>query len=283
MTSAHPIETGTDTVLAEVVDGVGIITLNRPERRNALHAEMYVAVPRLLERFAADDAIGSVLITGSGNAFCAGGDVRDGNSGKQAPDERGDGVDVEAKVRVQSTQLADNARMVTLLHRMPKVTIAALPGAAVGAGMSIALAADLRIAARSARLIPGWSKLAFSGDFGGAWFLSRLLGPAKALELLIADEPVDAEAGQRLGLFNRVVDDADLRDSAIRWAAQIAAGPTSAFAGTKANVLDAQCLPLEEALSSESERMVRSGMTAEHRAAVKAWLAAAAAKSGARS
>lgn len=283
MTSAHPIETGTDTVLAEVVDGVGIITLNRPGRRNALHAEMYVAVPRLLERFAADDGIGSVVITGSGNGFCAGGDVRDGNSAKQPAPGPDDGADVEAKVRAQSAQLADNARMVTLLHRMSKVTIAALPGAAVGAGMSIALAADLRIAARSARLIPGWSKLAFSGDFGGAWFLTRLLGPAKALELLIADEPVDAEAGQRLGLFNRVVDDADLRDSAIRWAAQIAAGPTFAFAGTKANILDAQCLSLEQALLSESERMVRSGMTAEHRAAVKAWLAAAAAKAGARS
>ncbi|UUO03562.1 enoyl-CoA hydratase-related protein [Mycolicibacterium novocastrense] len=283
MTSAHPIETGTDTVLAEVVDRVGIITLNRPERRNALHAEMYVAVPALLEEFGADDSIGCVLITGSGSAFCAGGDVRDGNSGKQAPGERDATVDVEAKVRAQSAQLADNAKMVTLLHRMPKVTIAALPGAAVGAGMSIALAADLRIAARSARLIPGWSKLAFSGDFGGAWFLARLVGPAKALELLIADEPVDAEAGLRLGLFNRVADDAELRDTAFRWAAQIAAGPTSAFAGTKANVLDAQRLPLEQALLAESERMVRSGMTAEHRAAVKAWLAAAAAKSGVRS
>ncbi|MGV0606092.1 enoyl-CoA hydratase/isomerase family protein [Mycolicibacterium sp. XJ1904] len=283
MTSAHPIETGTDTVLAEVVEGVGVITLNRPERRNALHAEMYVAVPRLLEQFGADDAVGCVLITGSGSAFCAGGDVRDGNSGRQTSEQAGDDGDVEAKVRAQSAQLADNAKMVTLLHRMPKITIAALPGAAVGAGMSIALAADLRIAARSARLVPGWSKLAFSGDFGGAWFLTRLVGPAKALELLIADEPVDAEAGLRLGLFNRVVDDADLRESAIRWAAQIAAGPTAAFAGTKANVLDAQQLSLEQALADESERMVRSGKTAEHRAAVKAWLAAAAAKAGARS
>ncbi len=283
MTSAHPIETGTETVLAEVVDGVGVITLNRPERRNALHAEMYVAVPRLLEQFAADDAIGSVLITGSGSAFCAGGDVRDGNSGKQARGDRADDADADVKVRAQAAQLADNAGMVALLHGMPKVTIAALPGPAVGAGMSIALAADLRIAARSARLIPGWSKLGFSGDFGGAWFLTRLVGPAKALELLIADEAVDAEAGLRLGLFNRVVDDAELREAAFRWAARIAAGPTSAFAGTKANVLDAQTLPLEQALIAESERMVRSGMTTEHRAAVRAWLAAAAAKSGARS
>jgi 2-(1,2-epoxy-1,2-dihydrophenyl)acetyl-CoA isomerase len=280
VSSAQPIETGTETVLAEVVDGVGVITLNRPERRNALHAEMYVAVPRLLEQFGADDTIGCVLLTGAGGAFCAGGDVRDGNSAKQPPTPA---ADIEAKVHAQAAILADNARMVTLLHRMPKVTIAALPGAAVGAGMSIALAADMRIAARSARLIPGWSKLAFSGDFGGAWFLTRLVGPAKALELLIADEPVDAEAGLRLGLFNRVVDDPELPAAALRWAAQIAAGPTDAFAGTKANVRDAQSLPLEQALAAESERMVRSGMTAEHRAAVKAWLAAAAAKSGARS
>ncbi|MDA4108120.1 enoyl-CoA hydratase/isomerase family protein [Mycolicibacterium holsaticum] len=281
MSSAQPVESGTDTVLAGIIDGVGVITLNRPERRNALHAEMYVAVPKLLEQFSADDAIGCVLITGSGAAFSAGGDVRDGNSARQ--DAGGGQADADARVRAQAARLTDNAKMVMLLHSMPKVTIAALPGPAVGAGMSIALAADLRIAARSARLIPGWSKLAFSGDFGGAWFLTRLVGPAKALELLIADEPVDAEAAQGMGLFNRVVDDGELRDSAIRWAAQIAAGPTYAFAGVKANVADAQSLPLGQALLAESERMVRSGMTAEHRAAVKAWLAAAAAKSGARS
>lgn len=276
--SGAGVQTGTDTVLAEVVDGVGVITLNRPDRRNALHAEMYEAVPRLLERFAADDGIGAVLLTGSGNAFCAGGDVRDGDSAKNVAIG-----DREARILSRSAILADNARMVTLLHEMPKITIAALPGAAVGAGMSIALGADLRIAARSARLIPGWSKLAFSGDFGGAWLLTHLVGPAKALELLITDEPIDARTGERLGLFNRVVEDDDLPAAALRWAAQIAAGPTYAFAGTKANVRDAGRLPLAEAIRAESERMVRSGATAEHRDAVKAWLAQAAQKAKVRS
>ncbi|OBH43472.1 enoyl-CoA hydratase [Mycobacterium mantenii] len=268
-------------VLAQVVDGVGLITFNRPHRRNALHHEMYVAVPALLDRFAADDAVGAVLITGSGTAFCAGGDVRDGGSAREAR-----GMDPEsgqeAQVKERGAMLADNARMVTLLHEMPKITIAALPGAAVGAGMSIALSTDLRIAARSATLVPGWSKLAFSGDFGGAWFLTHLLGPSIALELLITDRPIDSETASTLGLFNRVVDDEELPAAALAWAAEIASGPTAAFAGTKANVLDAQRLPLTEAVLAESERMVRSSLTAEHRAAVRAWMATAAQKSGAK-
>lgn len=275
------IDTGTDTVLAQVVDGVGVITLNRPHRRNALHNEMYVAIPPLLERFAADGDIGAVLITGSGNAFCAGGDVRDGGSAREARDRDPD-AGHEDQVKARGAMLADNAAMVTLLHEMPKITIAALPGAAVGAGMSIALSTDLRIAARSAKLVPGWSKLAFSGDFGGAWFLTHLLGPSKALELLITDRPIDSETGSALGLFNRVVDDEELPAAALAWAAEIAAGPTAAFAGTKANVLDAQRLPLTEAVLAESERMVRSSLTAEHRAAVRAWMATAAQKSGAK-
>lgn len=279
MTAAEvrTIDTGTETVLAEMIDGVGVITFNRPSRRNALHPEMYDAIPPLLERFAADDGIGAVLITGSGTAFCAGGDVRDGGSAKQAA-----AGDRNAQIRARSVILADNARMVTLLHEMPKITIAALPGAAVGAGMSIALSTDLRIASRSARLIPGWAKLAFSGDFGGAWFLSRLVGPAKALELLVADQPIDADAGLALGLFNRVADDADLPSAALNWAAEIAAGPTFAFSGTKANIIDSQSLSLKDALLRESERMVASGLTAEHHAAVRTWIEAASAKSATR-
>ena len=264
-------------VLVERDGAVAAVTLNRPERRNALHPDMYEAVPRLLERFAADDAVGAVLITGAGDAFCAGGDVRDGGSANQLPaDARDRGPDAEIAAR--AAILADNARMVTLLRDIPKITIAALPGAAVGAGMSIALAADLRIAARSARLIPGWPKLAFSGDFGGAWLLTRLVGPSRALELLIADQPIDAATAQQLGLVNRVVDDAELPAAAREWAAAIAAGPSAAFAGMKANVRDAQRLPLAEALLPESERMVRSALTDEHREAVRAWLQRAKAK-----
>lgn len=263
---ARAVETGTDTVVARVEARVGIVTLNRPHRRNALHSDMFDAIPRVLEHFAEAQDVGCVMLTGSGSAFCAGGDVRDGESGgKSAPLD-------EAAIAARACQLKRSARMVELLHQLPKPTLAALPGAAVGAGMSIALSTDLRIAARSARLIPGWGQLAFSGDFGGTWFLTRLVGPSRAMEILIAGEPVDSERAAGLGLFNRVVDDAELLPAATAWAAQIAAGPTSAWASVKANIQDAEVLPLGLALDRESERMVRSGLSDDHRKAVRAWL-----------
>lgn len=256
-------DTGTETVTGQIIDRVGIVTLNRPQRRNALHPDMYTAVPRLLDRFATDDDIGCVMITGAGSAFCAGGDVRDGAN------REGD-----AEI------LTRNARMVQVLHQMTKPTLAALPGPAVGAGMSIALSADLRISARSARLIPGWGRLAFSGDFGGAWFLTRLVGPALAFELLIDGGPIDADTALQLHLVNKVVDDRDLPARALAWAAEIAAGPALAWSGVKANIADAEHVPLDVAIARESERMVRCGQTEDHRRAVRAWLESAAAKAG---
>jgi 2-(1,2-epoxy-1,2-dihydrophenyl)acetyl-CoA isomerase len=267
------VETGTDTVLAEIADGVGIVTLNRPERRNALHPEMYDGVPVALERFAADPAVGCIVVTGAGTGFCSGGDVRDG---RRRPAE-GAPLHVPS-VDEAASALAHNARMVTMLHDSAKVTIAALPGPAVGAGIGIALAADLRIAARSARLVPGWSQLAFSGDFGGSWFLTRMLGAARTLEIMLDNTTLDAATCERLGLFNRVVDDDVLHTAALAWARSIAAGPRAMQGYVKANVRDASRLSLADALPFESERMVRSGQTDEHVAAVKAWLARAAAR-----
>ncbi|WP_040795944.1 enoyl-CoA hydratase/isomerase family protein [Nocardia higoensis] len=266
------VRTGTDLVTARIVDGVGVVTLNRPRRRNALHPEMFDGVPVALERFATDPEVGCVLITGAGSAFCAGGDVRDGRARRAAE------VDPPPSVAQRSAALTEDARMVRLLHEFPKITLAALPGPAVGAGIGIALSTDLRIAGRSAALIPGWGKLALSGDFGGTWFLSRLVGPSRALEILLDGSPVGAEAARTLGLFNRVVEDAELSAAALDWARELAAGPRLAWARIKANVAQAQYLSLAEALPLESERMVRSGATAEHKDAVRAWLAAAAVK-----
>jgi 2-(1,2-epoxy-1,2-dihydrophenyl)acetyl-CoA isomerase len=267
------IDTGTETVRAEVRDRVGVVTFNRPERRNALHADMYDAVPRLLERFSADDEVGCVLVTAAGNAFCAGGDVRDGGRRRERTDPPPSLSPEDA-----GAALAATARMVLLLHEGPKISIVALPGPAVGAGIGIALAADLRIAAESARLIPGWNKLAFSGDFGGPWFLTQFLGAARALAVLVDDETIDAAAALELGLFNRVVPDADLPDAAFAWARSIAAGPQTAQRYMKENVQQAARLSLREALPLESERMARSALTEEHRAAVREWLAGAEAK-----
>jgi 2-(1,2-epoxy-1,2-dihydrophenyl)acetyl-CoA isomerase len=266
------VDTGTGTVRSWIAGGVGVIELNRPERRNALHEDMYDAVPRLIERFEADDAVGCLLITGAGTAFCAGGDVQAGversKRGQGRYPEQGD----------PDNPLLGMARMVLMLHESPKISIAALPGPAVGAGIGIALAADLRIAATSASLIPGWGRLAFSGDFGGAWFLTRMLGAGRALAVLVDNAPISSAQGERLGIFNRVVPDSELDDAAMSWAAAIAAGPQTAYQYMKENVRDAQQLSLRDALPRESDRMRASGQTEEHRQAVKRWLREARAK-----
>ena len=285
------IDTGTETVLAEVVDGVGVITFNRPERRNALHPEMFDAVPRVIEGFLADDAVGCIVVTGAGTAFCSGGDVTAGASARAArgaeppgdgPLNEGGSPTPDEVIVGQGRALARDARMVELLHQSPKVTMAALPGAAVGAGMSIALAADLRIAARSARLIPGWGQLGFSGDFGGPWFLTRLVGPSRALEILIDNPAIDMVTALQMGLVNRVVPDEELKEAALDWARAIAVGPGAAYRLMKENVHQAVAVPLTEALPQESERMARSAHTEDHRRAVERWLTEAETRRGRR-
>ena len=272
------LNTGTDTVLAEIIDGVGLVTLNRAERRNALHPEMYDGVPRALEQLIADDDVGCILITGAGTAFCAGGDVREGREGRSGRPADGSPPPPPPSPEAVGQSLTHSARMVTMLYSSPKITIAALPGPAAGAGIGIALAADLRIASTSARFVPGWSELAFSGDFGGTWLLANILGPAKALEFLLANTPIDAAMAFQLGLVNRVVDDTELPNAALAWASEIAAGPRIMQRYLKANIRQAQRLTLDEALPLESERMARSARTDEHKAAVHAWIARATAK-----
>ncbi len=265
------IDSGTETVRSWIVDGVGVIELNRPERRNALHPDMYDAIPRVIERFEEDSAVRCMLITGAGTSFCAGGDVR----GNKAARPTGVG---DRQPPPGANPLLDIARMVLALHESPKLSIAALPGPAVGAGVGIALAADLRIAARSARLVTGFAALGFSGDFGSTWFLTRLLGPSRALQVLVDNATIDSDEAVRLGLFSRVVPDADLRGAAMEWAKAVAEGPATAFQLMKENVRDALALPLREALPLESERMARSAQTDDHRRAVKRWLERAEAK-----
>jgi 2-(1,2-epoxy-1,2-dihydrophenyl)acetyl-CoA isomerase len=273
------VETGTSTVLARIVEGVGTIELNRPERRNALHREMYDAIPRLIEQYNASDEIGCILLTARGSAFCAGGDVRDGASNARRDNATQTGDDFVDAAQI----LAHSARMTVMFRESPKVSLAALPGPAVGAGIGLALSTDLRIVAESVQLIGGWTALAFSGDFAGPWLLTRMLGPSRALEFLIGGESIDATKGQQLGLFNRVVADRDIEGAAMAWARQIAAGPRAAYALVKENVRDAQVLELRDALPIESARMIASSQTEEHREAVRRWIENAALKKQASS
>jgi 2-(1,2-epoxy-1,2-dihydrophenyl)acetyl-CoA isomerase len=250
----------TDVVTFAVHDRVAVVTLNRPERRNALHHEMRDPITRALDDYATRDDVGCVVLTGAGTAFCAGGDVK-GDIAERAK------LGVEAR---EAALLAD-AQLSRLLHEHPKLTVAAVNGPAVGAGMALALACDLRIAAESARLVTGWARLAFSGDFGGAWFLTRLVGPSRALELLASNASLDPGDAQALGLVNRVAPDVGFTDAWMAWAQELASGPTGAITGMKANVHDALRLSLADALPRETERMIASGRTDDHREAVRAW------------
>lgn len=258
------IETGTAVVVAEVFDGIGLITLNRPERRNALHPTMYPAIRGALADFADADDVTCIVVTGAGDAFCAGGDVRDGRVRDR---------DVaRPSIEESAAALLDDAQVSRLLHESRKLTVAAVNGPAVGAGLAIALACDLRVVAPEARLIPGWVRLALSGDFGGPWFLTRLLGPSRALEMLASNKSLTAAEAMQLGLVNHVTTGHDFSAEWRSWVEPFATGPREAIALMKENVDQATFDPLGSALVDESRRMAACGRTADHREAVRAWM-----------
>jgi 2-(1,2-epoxy-1,2-dihydrophenyl)acetyl-CoA isomerase len=254
-----------DVVRIEVVDHVGVLTFNRPDRRNALHDAMYAPMIEAVQAFAEDPEVGCVVVTGAGTAFCAGGDVRDGSGRKRA-----DGTKPSEDER--AAFLAGNAQLAVVLREAPIITIAAVNGPAVGAGMAIALACDLRIAASSARFIGGWVRLAFSGDFGGAWLLAQRVGESKAIEILASNRAVTADEALELGMVDRVVPDDEFPQAWRDWATTFANGPKLALGRMKQNVLDARRLPLSEAIQVESRRQMASAMTDDHREAVRAWI-----------
>jgi 2-(1,2-epoxy-1,2-dihydrophenyl)acetyl-CoA isomerase len=237
---------------------------------------MYWAVPELVKQFEADERVRCILLTAAGTAFCAGGDVVAGVNRSQA-EAAGQPLPEEKPHPPIDPDLSVGA-MVVLLHESPKVSIAAFNGPAVGAGVGVALCTDLRIAGESAKIIPGWGNLAFSGDFGGTYFLSRMMGPTLALEALIDNDTISSERMLALGMVNRVVPDADLEAEAMAWARKIADGPAMTWNFMKQNMWEAQRMTLREFLPREGERMGMSSQTEDHRNAVRRWLRAARAK-----
>jgi 2-(1,2-epoxy-1,2-dihydrophenyl)acetyl-CoA isomerase len=258
------VDTGAASLLARVEDGVGVLTMNRPERRNALDRPMVDALGRMLAAFAVDDAVGCVVLTGAGGAFCAGGDVK--------AMAEGDGTREGLDARIQRQRLAHHATS-GALWSMPKPTIAALPGPAAGAGLALALACDLRYAAEGAILTTAFANVAFSGDFGGSWFLTHLVGPAKARELyFFADRIGTAEAAD-LGLLNGVFPAPDLDTEVLSRAHRLAAGPRIAYRYMKENLNRAQTAPLTEALDLEATYQLHTGLTQDHTEAAQAFVA----------
>ena len=198
------METGTEHLLAELDEGVLTLTLNRPEARNAMSGEMNEALGACLAAAELDRDVRCIVLTGAGKGFCAGGDVK-GMAGRRDGDDDAPTLD-EAIHRQRTNQRASAGR----LYAMPKPTLAALPGAAAGAGLSLALACDLRIMAEDAFMTTAFARVGFSGDYGGTYFMTQLVGSAKARELYFLSERVGAEEALRLGLTNWVCPAEDL-------------------------------------------------------------------------
>jgi 2-(1,2-epoxy-1,2-dihydrophenyl)acetyl-CoA isomerase len=264
---AGALDTGTDDLLAAVDDGVATIVLNRPARRNALSPEMLAALARVLERLDGADDVGALVITGSGPAFCAGGDVK-GFSERGGEGGTAGVADPAAIAEQQGIQRAT----VGALHAFAQPVIAALPGAAAGAGLGFALAADLRIGTPRTVLTTAFARVGLSGDYGTAWLLRQLVGPARAAELMFLSDRVDADAALRLGLLNWVVAADELRPRTAELAARLARGPRLALASMKRNLLLAGQAGLGEAMDAEVPRHKECGVTDDHREAVAAFV-----------
>lgn len=265
-----PVETGSDQLLARIEDGVGVIVLNRPEARNALSEALTPALRRTVARFAAADEVGAAVVTGAGSAFCAGGDVKGMARSRGA---LGGGGAKPRGLEEAAADLRHRQRTLTgALVAMRKPTIAALPGPAAGAGLALALACDIRFAARSAFVSTGYARVGLTGDYGINWLLTRLVGTGRARELMFTAARVDAETCERYGLVNRVFDDDALMAETMAFARRLAAGPRAALAGIKDNLDRASDSDFLSALDGEAEVLVRAARTADHREAVRAFV-----------
>jgi 2-(1,2-epoxy-1,2-dihydrophenyl)acetyl-CoA isomerase len=267
MTDSRSIDTGTTEILAGVHDGVGRIVLNRPERRNALTPDMLTGLAAVLVELEQAADVGAVLLTGAGQAFCAGGDVK-------AFAERGGeggGASAPQPERI-ARQRASQEATVGRIHALTKPVVAALPGAAAGAGLGLALAADLRVGCPKTVLVTAFAKVGLSGDYGTTWLLQRLVGPARAAEMLFLSERVNADRSLELGLLNRVVPADELLDQAHALAARLADGPRLALRNIKANLRRAEDATLAESMDDEIPNHMECGVSADHREAAQAFV-----------
>lgn len=267
--SRESLDTGTEDLLAWIEDGVATISFNRPQARNSLSEAMYAGFGAVLPKLAMNSNVGCVVITGEGGSFCAGGDVKgfsEGHKKAAQADERPSTSAAVDRLRSLHTQTT------LAIHRMPKITVAALPGAAAGAGISFALACDFRVATERALFVTAFANIGASGDFGGSWFLTQLLGPAKAKELYILSPRLTAHEAADLGIFNRVFSDTTYADDLRAFAQRIASGPTLAHRAIKENINRAIGADLATCLDGEAANMVATMASEDHRRAVEAFV-----------
>ncbi|MEV4007177.1 enoyl-CoA hydratase-related protein [Actinomadura sp. NPDC049753] len=249
-----------ETVLYDVTEAVGTITLNRPDGMNSLTVEMKEALRAAVVRAAADPAVRAVVLTGAGRAFCAGQDLREHGDNLAA----GRGLDDTVRKHYNPIVLA--------IAGMRKPVVAAVNGVAAGAGASLAFACDLIVASDRARFATAFTGIGLAPDSGMSWTLQRLVGRAKATELLLLGEPVKAQEALDLGLVTRVVPADELAPASVELARRLAAGPTASYGAVKAALDHAATHDLASALEREAELQDECEKTSDHRNATEAFL-----------
>jgi len=250
-----------DIVLQHLDGGLLTITMNRPDRRNALNVEMTTGLIDAARRAAEDHEVRAVLLKGAGGTFCVGGDVKAMAEGRVAPPFEGKMATLRSRMEVSR-----------ILHELPKPVVAQVDGAAAGAGLSIALACDLRVASESAKITTAFAKVGLSGDFGGTYFLTQLLGSAKARELYLTSPVLTAQEALALGMVTRVVPDAEVGAAAHELAMSLAQGPSVTLGYIKKNINNAEHLSLEACFDAEAMHHSRCSDTADHKEAAQAFV-----------
>lgn len=255
-----------EPILTHIENKVATLTFNRPDKLNALSRELLAQSAESLKRWSRDPEVGAIVVTGAGRAFCAGGDVSNMAKQNEAP------ASLPESLEAQIDGLREAQELSWLLYNMPKVTIAAVNGHAMGAGLGVCLSCDLRIASDAAKFGTAYAKVGFGGDFGTTWLLARSVGAPKAKELFFLSEIIDAAEAHRLGLINRVVAADQLMAQVGEIASRIAHGPLVSYRYMKANVNQAMISDFRTLLDREAETHLRCGQTEDHKEGVRAFL-----------
>ena len=254
-------------------DGVALVTLNRPESLNAMGGQLIPLLSEILGECDRDREVRCIALTGAGRGFCAGGDVKGMVAGQSAEAEGGERPSFARVLEETVRGLRSGQDNVSLrLHTMGKPTVALVNGAAAGAGMSLALACDIRFCSDRARFVPAFGKVGLSGDFGGSYFLARFVGPGRAREMYFLGEPIDAERALELGIANHVVPHDEFMEKGLAFCGRLAQGPTAVYGRMKANMALAESSSFGELLDQEALKMRLSGMSKDFREGTRAFV-----------
>lgn len=249
-----------DTILFDITDGIARLTLNRPDRLNSFTVQMHEEIAGALSQIEADKTVRVLLLSGAGRGFCAGQDLSD-----RAVAPGGDGVDLGESLENRYNPL------IRRLTALPIPVICAVNGVAAGAGANIAFAADIVLAAKSAKFIQAFCNIGLVPDSGGTWILPRLAGQARAMGLALTGQPLPAEQAEQWGLIWRAIDDNRLADEAGALAAKLAAGPTKGLGAIKQAIRASWGNDLTTQLNMERDMQRALGRSADYREGVAAF------------